>query len=175
MEKSGMSKKEKHFSIKDDCKYNTKDIYDIYAEEYNDLGSVIDRIQEIENIWINKHDLQTLNYWNTNQRNTKHNTEFICVSVVLYNQWMGLFDVGMHCNRWVIPSVSEYTKECKSNTEKTAAIEPRTINIYVPEETELFDYQFISKEKSIELIRDFLDTGDIHRDFLEPLEHPYFQ
>jgi hypothetical protein len=172
---SELHKKEKYFLVKNNPMFNTKDIYDVYAEQYDNIDSVINRLLNIEKIWMSRHNFKDINYWDKNKNiSNDHDYEITCMSAMLYNQWGDSLNVGMHCDKWIVLSLSKYTNECKDNIERTTNIKPRIINICVPETTEIFDYEFISKKKSIELIQDFLDTNKISMDFVELLEHPYF-
>jgi hypothetical protein len=166
----GFLKQEKSLAVQKDSYYDDVKDYDVYAEEYNDLESVLSRISQIEEEWIKKNNLEkNRNYWefNENDQSAIGDSETSCISVIIYNKWNNEIYVGMCFGRWMIVFYSDFTNECKENLQKAKNRKPRSMVLYLPQYTDFYDYQFISKEKVSLLIEEWLETDCINKDSIE--------
>jgi hypothetical protein len=147
---------ERCFNIRDNNYYSQEKEYDVYSREFDDYGSVIDCLYEIERAWENTRKSDLIGDLGINEG----------ASILIYNQWGIDLYLGMYNNRWLLSYVSKYTNEWKENFAITSKEEySKTIVLRIPYYEEKDEEEFISKEKVCALTKKWLETNDDNGDF----------
>lgn len=171
-------KKTKSIFLYDEDDLDTPDYAtDVYIEEYNDFSSVKARIIELNQIWRQRHP-EKERYW-TKQEKEKYSTKGIInsdfkdkyLSVMLYNRWQDLMVIGISYLGWIMPGFSNYTMECinKKIKQKKLNLKEKSLVFYTPEWTEFSESDFISENAACYLIKQWLDTGQYTKYFVNKL------
>jgi hypothetical protein len=160
LEKSGISKKEKCFLFQDFSEFIDNENYDVYAEDYDNISSVISRISEIGKEFDTKYHLGFQNYWNVMIDENEEEQEIGAASVMLYNKWGNDLIVAVLFDKWMIPS---HTYESYENY-KYRNNNKRSVILQLPDYSMFSENEFISNKVASLMIKEWLDTNDIDTD-----------
>jgi hypothetical protein len=157
IDKIGISKKEKCLLSQDFLEYINNEDYDVYAEDYDDISSVISRISEIGNEYDIKYHLEYPDYWNEPIDPNGDEQEIGAASVMLYNQWGKYIIVAVLFDKWMIPS---HTYESYENY-KHRNNDIISVVLQTPEYSMFSEKQFMSNKIASLMIKEWLETNDI--------------
>jgi hypothetical protein len=132
--------------------------YDVYAREFNSFESTIDCIYEIEKAWNTSEVSESKTNIFSNKR---------CASALIFNQWKDTLDIEMYLNKWRLSSISQHTYEWRDNIIKNKNLgkSSQCLVAYIHCFDEVDEDEFISKERVIQLMSKWLETGDESADF----------
>jgi hypothetical protein len=182
VDKIEISKKEKCLLFQDLSEFVDVQDYDVYAEDYDNINSVISRISEIGKEYDTKYHSGDRDYWSDMRVNNGNEQEIdaapvmlydqwgnelivneqeiSAASVMLYNQWGNDLIVAVLFDKWMIP---QHTYESYENYKHRN--NPKSVILQLPEYSMFSEKQFVSNKTASLMIKEWLDTNDINTEF----------
>lgn len=148
--------------------------FDVYLEKYQDFTTVEARILELNQIWRERHP-ERERYWTKEEKEAYLRGEIfdeyrdIYLPIILYNRWGDYMIVIVTYAGWFMSAASFYTLEYIDNSKRFGEFDPikeKTFLFYLPQWTEFSERDCISKKVACSLIKEWLDTGEYTKYFL---------